>query len=1149
MVLPYTQVQYIFGTSAVSPALATYYGCIMGEAVKLHDLATHGWFAPGEYDCGGRGATADFNGRTYKSSPMTITPEGLDNSLPFPNLTKGNVVSIPTIKTYYKNLKTVSLAKIGGDDDLWTAIPLGSGKFRVVKTADGTLMEQFKVMPATPDEDGTQSKLTSFVIDDVSGRIAPNFDGMTLDDPTHFKTMIPGRTVLTVKADETIYYLVDVKGTVDPNTGTGHKLEEGIRGAIGRFYLYDSEGKYCGDNALASTVTYSFNASSGMFEFKGYAAGKDITFTDIIGLSYCLADYGNAKDPSTNEVTTYFAGTRTAAENGQDMFYLGPRYNRDATTHPDTTDDPDDDDDEGGSGGGGGDDDVITYVMGDGTGGAIGDGAGSFIAVPEPETEPAPEPEPVPDTPDSSDDSDTDSDSDSSDSEEPASTETDSPKYVLTLAAGTEPGSMTLGQVTVDCSNLETLPEHVKYTFLKATSQKTLLPHQSGAVVSLGRMDHGSWIVESNYTVFNSSSDYAPCFGVAVCRVADDHPVRVDIDVDQISGEIEVDESTILFDKRDYDWIGGESVYVVHYDTDPDDRPDEYEAPVGNFVSGDFRIEYQELIKSSILTGENGLHRTDLLGDNETMEDYIGQNDPRNPLGYAYALVREMTSADFYTLAYTDLQQGLETLEKYRNIFHIWLVSGDGPQDKFYNWIDKENQKEQSRFRIGYQYKPIKDKVTRADNMRCFLEISLDNAYPYVLRCTGAKFASQKGIIPGDTVEDVLSGLKLTVQTVNEDSLEIADEYIPAYPMKAVHDDEEDDGSWSFTYDKTAYNNRNIQSDSCRIKIKYTYTEVDPVNPSSKKRRQGKGEGAWLDMSDSLGEFFTFTAPEAGNLTWKVTPLPDSDSLTDIKIIDCAFDFRFESYYAPFDIYRIYNTQEKADRLAADQTSTNMACVTVLTRDVMYSSPLYRSIPADDAEAIEAFQNSSAVMESYDMMPDYATPGLIFGTKLSVQPHMPLTLVSFSLPGMGEVRGMREFSHDNLETLLAAGYCMINSEIGGLPYCETDCTVGYPMYGDSDRGLLSKINPVLMYGKDVYQVTKDWKGPMNTGTPELLSGLGTALVVLKKKYTETSYNLLGTLLKSVADASITFDGSHVVIEHHISSQDPARYIDNIVYVE
>lgn len=1116
MVLPYTQVQYIFGTSAVSPALATYYGCIMGEAVKLHDLATHGWFAPGEYDCGGRGATADFNGRTYKSSPMTITPEGLDNSLPFPNLTKGNVVSIPTIKTYYKNLKTVSLAKIN-QGELWSAIPLGSSKFRVIKETDLSATEQYN------EATGDQTPLTAFLFDDESHSVSPEFNGMTLDDPIHFRTMVPGRTVITVIADvETepkTFYLVDVKGRIDPVTGTGLKMEEGIKGVDGRFYLYDADGKYCGDSALSSTITYSFNSSSGMFEFKGFAVGRDVTFTGIVGLSYFMADYGNDTDES------YFAGTRTAAENGQDMFYLGPRYHKDTTTHNDTQDDPDDE-------GEGEDTDVVAYVLSDDTGSWLTDGEGHLISAPDPSETPVTEPE------SETSDSETPGEGSGSSTSEPDAT--DNPTYSLIV-------SSSLGSVNVSTDNLATSMEHVKHTFLKATSQKTLLPHQSGSVVSVGRMDHGSWIVESNYTVFNSNSDYAPCFGVAVCRVADDHPVRVSIDVDQISGEIEVDESTLLFNTRDYNWVGGTSVYVVHYDTDPEDRPEEYDVPVGNFVSGDFRIEYQELIKSSILTGENGLHRTDLLGSNETMEDYIGQNDPRNPLGYAYALVREMTSADFYTLAYTDLQQGLETLEKYRNIFHIWLVSGDGPQDKFYNWIDKENQKEQSRFRIGYQYKPIKDEVTRVDNMRCFLEISLDNAYPYVLRCTGAKFASQKGVVPGDTVEDVVSGLKLKVQTVNEDSLEIADEYIPTYQMKASKDSSATDGSWSFTYDKTAYNNRDIQKDSCRIKIKYTYRDN-----ADGKRYPGKKEGSWEDVKEALEDLFTFNTVSE---TWVVTPKPDAPVTTppsgysDIRILDCAFDFRFESYYASFDIYRIYNTQEKADRLAADQTSTNMACVTVLTRDVMYSSPLYRSIPADDAEAIEAFQNSSAVMESYDMMPDYATPGLIFGTKLSVQPHMPLTLVSFSLPGMGEVRGMREFSHDNLETLLAAGYCMINSEIGGLPYCETDCTVGYPMYGDSDRGLLSKINPVLMYGKDVYQVTKDWKGPMNTGTPELLSGLGTALVVLKKKYTETSYNLLGTLLKSVADAVITFDGSHVVIEHHISSQDPARYIDNIVYVE
>ena len=72
---------------------------------------------------------------------------------------------------------------------------------------------------------------------------------------------------------------------------------------------------------------------------------------------------------------------------------------------------------------------------------------------------------------------------------------------------------------------------------------------------------------------------------------------------------------------------------------------------------------------------------------------------------------------------------------------------------------------------------------------------------------------------------------------------------------------------------------------------------------------------------------------------------------------------------------------------------------------------------------------------------------------------------------------------------------------------------------------------------------------MNTGTPELLSLINLTLISLKEKYTVTTYPLLGSLLKSVADTSVTSQGSYTMIVHRISSQDPSRYIDNLIYVE
>ena len=1051
MVLPYTQVEYIFGTSAVSPALATYYGCIMGKATKIHDLVCKGWFTPGKFDCGGDGTTSEYNNFDYRDGVKTITPEGGDGALPYPGFDSGNKAVIDSVKTYFKNLKSVSLFQKD-----FLAIPLSNVKFRVTNQAvsaeDPSADDYF--LAKTEGSDPEIKTITT-----VSSTV-------TLDRTSEGVMFVPGTFIMKTNNG---YYISDlyVSGyTAATETEESKPIIKGVNG--GKLYVYRiNDGKLEKKNTK-STISYQYE--DGAFVFSGaielsnpeseplFVDGDDKLSLSFYEASWLFTEGGNPVD--------IFAGTRCTADNGQDMFYLGHRaYTDDEYLKTD-----------GGE---------LTFSFPEGY---IG-----MDSIHNPE----------------------------------------------------DPAQDYIG---------------VKEAFYKAEYQKMSKPTDETVVVSVGTIDHTTNIVQSNSASFNSNVNYAPCLGVAVCRVADDRPVRFDVDIDDLTGTIELDCGGLIFDTRDYDYVGGESVPLGNYDTDPKDdtgkRPKIYDAGnmTANFVSGLFRLEYEEQIVSPTKIGENGLYRTDLVSGD--IEDYIGQPDPRNQLGYAYALVRQLTSADLYALVIDDIQTGFDTLEKYRDIFHIWYVSDNpsGANKNFYDWIDHENQKEQSRFRIGYQYQPIFDEAVKHERLSAQLIVDPDDTVPYTLHADGAQFISKDNVEVGDTVAEIDNETgkvirTFTIQSVLEEDLTFEDPYRPTYSFTGQAVDDADPEPETQLWQTTeADPDKYYTQESTLISVRYKETVWTPAGTKNDVK-------VWSGSLDDIDSDLAITAQwndtthvfEATFIISKEELGEDDQPVMKLTrtILSCNFDARQKDYASKFNIYRVYNSEEKVAKLVGDQTSSNMACVTVLTRNVHYTSPVYQALSEEDKADFDKSDN----MEEYKFMPDYATPGLVFGTKLATQPHMPLTLVSFSIDGMGDVTGLREFSRKQLERLLEAGYCMINSEIGMLPYCETDCTVGYRYYGDSDRGLLSKITPVLMYGKDVYNVTTVWKGPMNTGTPELLNGLGTALTVLKQKYTGTHYNLLGTLLKSVADASISFDGSHIIIEHHISSQDPARYIDNTVYVE
>lgn len=962
--LPYTQVQYIFGTSSVSPALQTYYGCIMGKATILHDLESHGWFPPKNDDCGGDETTQSYNGLTYKDGVISVNPEGTDDRLPYPKFTKGNQVDYSTVKTYFANLKYVSIYE--ADRQI---LPLNGTSFRVVE-------------PKLTEKDVSVKTFLFPNSDSTFWRTLSVSDANTLDDYVNREVMVPGTLSISVTLDDaglSELTLIDKYHEGDKDIMSGVIVPSD---SLPAGYVY------------TGTLRYSYNTDYHAYIFDGaISVTKD-------GDPVVIADIG----PSKCNTASY--------ENTGTLL--------------------------------------------------IGTGAGAGIAI-------GPRPD--------------------------------------------------LGTQMMDMTDL-------KEAFLDIDS-RTITGDENATVIvkAIRSIDYDLGIVSIDNIL--GANNYAPREGLAVIHCADsDHPVRFDAKdpspastFDSSTGEITLDLSELTFTTRDYDY-SLENPYLGYYDTDPSDvvlRPEIPNVPPCNFISGDFRIEYEERVTSAVRINENGLHRTDLLSEDELVS-YIGQNDPRNQLGFAYAFVRAITSAEFYVLAYTDLQEAFGTLEKYRNIFHIWNVSDAGPEPKFDTWIDLENQKERSRFRIGYQYRPIDESIIRIQSINATFGVS--DSGSYFIEKTGAGFLSTYGVAPNDTVEAVDEYQTYTAYSVTDDKVTFVESYNKDSSYSKHVAAKVDDNQYEYTADHP------INAASLWAKIVY----VDPVSGALKTREQSS-TSAPTDICDIVIDGVKVT------VTSRL--IPGSDPEATYKVTSVKLAFKCEPYTTTFKIYKVYTSDEKTQHLIDIQSSSNMANVIVLSKDIKYASQY----------ATEEIKSASVTTEDVTFLPNYAIPGLIFGTKLATQPHMPLTLVSFSLPGIGEVMGMRDFSHENLEMLLGAGYCMLNSEVGGDPFCETDCTAGYKYYGDSDRGLLSKITPVLMYGKDVYQVTKDWKGPMNTGTPELISGLGMSLVVLKKKYTEVRYNMLGTLLKRVSDAQIAFDGSYIVITHHISSQDPARYIDNIIYVE
>ena len=620
------------------------------------------------------------------------------------------------------------------------------------------------------------------------------------------------------------------------------------------------------------------------------------------------------------------------------------------------------------------------------------------------------------------------------------------------------------------------------------------------------------------YDENEADMDYRPHYAVAhiVDESARARRLREDADftIDKTGPEselaqIELSVDTLIINNR-VRAMSASNTYAdeaENYYDDPDDYP--YIVPAiafANFISGSVRVEYEEEVVSGAIVDimfklseklEAGIGDTALINT-------IGQFDPRNELGFAVGLIRKMTTTDFYIVPYETLADALTAVQEERSIFHIWNVDDDNNK-AFADWVDTENLPKNSRFRIGYETKAFPTTLTKIYSASGYSGvISVDaNTFRRKLTVTGLDFIN-KAVAPGDMFYDTALGLTYTIEHVGQNVLTFAERYsrVSDYNQRPMT---LDGSTWKYQFSTTVV--------EAYIKYKFKYRKDSIVY---ELESDVASTPTWLTVNFSDPDLTLLVTDSSYEIigTPKVSVIP-----ADVNTSD-------------FSIVRTLTPTEMTNLLVTQQIIQSGDYVSVLSKDIQWKKD-------PDTDVYDAY------------LPHYAIAGLIFSAKLQFLPHMPLTEVFFdTFEGqLGSVEGFRKFKRDDhLELLGEAGYCMINSKVGAKPYCESDYTTGHKIYGDSDRGLLSKITPVRLYGKDTYEITKRFKGPYNTDDPEVLNMIGVYLEALKSRYTNIKYSMLGTLLKSVADQTVSFSGSKTIIKHKISSQDPMRYVENTIEV-
>lgn len=616
--------------------------------------------------------------------------------------------------------------------------------------------------------------------------------------------------------------------------------------------------------------------------------------------------------------------------------------------------------------------------------------------------------------------------------------------------------------------------------------------------------------------------DYRPHFGVAHIAVeagprrltegAGDNFQVIQSGSTEELGRILIDPNSITINTR---IRNGEGDYITGYayDDDPDNYPAiDPVAPVANFISGTFYVEYEEIVVSAAIINIPKLV-TDYANNAEGLEALFGQMDPRNELGFCIGLATAMGAGGFYIVAIEEGQEAkaYKALSKIRATFHTLRIADDISQ-AFVNWIDSENLPRPSRIKIGYERAEIPDYVNRITSALEYagtLSVNTSMKYKFQSSTVGVNFNSL-GVIPGDKLAFYTDGVvvkEFTVESLTSTKLTLVERF-----SRIIAQTEMTASGSDFTSDLTG---RKADSTVVSVKLRNTATDVVTLNTVAVLDDGTPSPTALITAvwSGTGSNILTITADSGYAFvgTPKVSVIPGDEVFTG------------------YAVYRQLSVTEKKDFMVAKQAATSPDVVRVFTKNIAYTRG-----------------------EFTGYLPGYAEAVLPWATKIITLPHLPLTGFEFdTLAGeFGSVMGLAEYDiDDHIQPIADAGYFVINSIPGGKPYCESDNTCAYKILPDDDRSLLSKITPIRLYGKDTYQVTNKYKGPFNTEAYDFLNMVNVGLVALKKAYTDTVYPLLGPILKSVADQSVTTEGSTTSITHKISPMDPARYVENTIIVE
>ena len=520
---------------------------------------------------------------------------------------------------------------------------------------------------------------------------------------------------------------------------------------------------------------------------------------------------------------------------------------------------------------------------------------------------------------------------------------------------------------------------------------------------------------------------------------------------------------------------------------------------VDNFISGNLYIEYEAEIRNA-----SYLNQMIKVDPNNMTSLYaqIGKADPRNWLGFAAYLVNQITStSEFYVMpistASTGLSTALNTVSAYRDILHVAVLSDEysGTLD---SWIAAENDPDESRFRIGYIPVELQESWYKLGTSSAYS--SLTDGTLYFPATSGEKIY----------FETTDPSVDFNISQVAAGDIFVSSTTYGTYTISEV-------------FNQTLVMQETV-TDTDTITLSGAFAPSTPSLGGTVSN--GLGQTGTIEYISGTTVIISMTSGtfSAGN-----TLTDASGNTTTIAVGGVANGGGATA--TSIKAYRSLTASEQASRMSSVQSSDNSYLTKILCESIPYT---YTNV-STSADAIYTLGRQFGII-------------FPFALKISVPPHQPLTFLEFSGFGFGTIgKSSGHFGATDFETLVAAGYFVMTNDLGSDPYCIRDVTCGIKT-GTELNGILSKIDPVLRYAKDVWNLTRPYIGKYNV-VDDVSTAIALKLSALKEKYVGRNYRYLGTLLYSASDPQISEVSNGYRIDYTVVPQDALVEINNFIVVE